>query len=103
MIFSGELEVSQGNGYKSGNDQEDDEDDEEDAVNGVDPMAPNTGKDVIQLDVDGTERKKTSHGHLRNSASVPWKWRDLTWILSCADWSLELGFAVFTGDATQYK
>lgn len=47
MIFSSKLEVSKGNGYKSSDDQEDDEDDEEDAVNGVDPMAPNTGKDVI--------------------------------------------------------
>ena len=47
VIFSGELEISKGNGYKGGNDQEDDEDDEEDTVNGVDPVTPNTGKDVI--------------------------------------------------------
>lgn len=47
MIFSSELEVSKGNCYKSSDDQQDDEDDEEDAVNGVDTMAPNTGKDVI--------------------------------------------------------
>jgi len=47
MIFSSELEVSKGNCYKSSDDQQDDEDDEEDAVNGIDTMAPNTGKDVI--------------------------------------------------------
>ena len=98
VIFSGKLEVSKCNGYKSSNDQEDDEYDEEDAVNGVDPVTPNTGKEVVQLDVDGTERKKTRHGHLRYSTPVPWELRDLPGILSGADWRLELYFAVFTSD-----
>jgi hypothetical protein len=100
VIFSSELEVSQGHGYESSDDDENDEDDEEDAVDGVDPVTPDTSENVVELDVDGTERKETSHGHLRHSASVPREWRNLAGVFGCAARCLELGFAVFTGDAT---
>uniref|UniRef100_A0A1J3HN99 Uncharacterized protein n=1 Tax=Noccaea caerulescens TaxID=107243 RepID=A0A1J3HN99_NOCCA len=100
MIFSSELEVSQSDGYKSSDNDENDEDDEEDAVDGVDPVTPDTSENVVKLDVDGTERKETSHGHLRKSASVPRERRNLAGVFGCAAGCLELRFAVFTGDTT---
>ena len=100
MIFSSELEVSQGDGYKSSDNDEDDEDNEQDAVDGVDPVTPDTSENVVKLDVDGTKRKETSHGHLRNRASVPRERRDFAGVLGRAAGRLELSFAVFTGDAT---
>ena len=99
MIFSSELKVSQRHGYKSSDDDEDDEHDEEDAVDGVDPVTPHTSENVVKLDVDGTERKKTSHGHLRNGASVPRERRNLAGVFGRAARRLEFRFAVFTGDA----
>ena len=99
MIFRSELEVSQGDGYKSRDDDEDDEHDEEDAVDGVDPVTPHASENVVKLDVDGAERKETSHRHLRKSASVPRERRNLARVLGRAARCLELGFAVFAGDA----
>ena len=55
MVLHCQLEVGQGNGNEGGDDDEDDEDDEEDGVDGVDLVAPDAGKDVVQLNIDGAE------------------------------------------------
>ena len=56
MVFSSKLKVRQCNSNEGSNNKEDDEDYEENAVNCVNPVAPNTSKDVVELNIDGTER-----------------------------------------------
>ena len=58
MVLDCQLEVGEGNGDESRDNDKDDEDNEEDGVNGVHLVAPHTGKDVVQLDVDSTERQE---------------------------------------------
>ena len=58
MVLHSQLEVGEGNGDEGCDDDEDDEDDEEDGVDGVDLVAPHAGEDVVQLNVDGAERKE---------------------------------------------
>jgi len=58
------LKVRQCNGDKSRYNDEDDEDNEENAVDGVDFVTPNTCENVIELNVDCTERQETCHAHL---------------------------------------
>ena len=53
MVLHDELEIGQCHGDEGGDNDQDDEHDEENAVNGIDLVAPDTGKDVIKLDVDG--------------------------------------------------
>lgn len=101
MVFSSKLEVRQCNSDESSNDKEDDKDYKENAVDRVDPVAPNTSKDVVQLDVYGTERQKSSHSHLGNCLPVPGKWRNLPGVFSGAARSLEFSFAVFTSNTSQ--
>ena len=101
MIFGSKLEVRQCNSDESSDNKEDDKDDKENAVDCVNPVAPNTGKDVVQLNVYGTERQKSSHSHLRNCFPVPGKWRNLPGVFCGAARSLEFTFAVFTSNTSQ--
>jgi hypothetical protein len=103
VVFSSKLEVRQCNSNEGSYNKEDDEDYKEDAVDGVNPMAPNTGKDVVELNVYGTERQKPCHSHLWNCCPVPGKWRNLPGVFGGAARSLEFGFAVFTSNTSQNK
>ena len=58
MVLHCQLEVGEGNGDEGRDNDKDDEDNEEDGVDGVHLVAPHAGKDVVQLNVDGTERQK---------------------------------------------
>ena len=58
MVLHCQLEVGEGNGDEGRDNDKDDEDDEEDGVDGVNLVAPHAGKDVVQLNVDGTEGQK---------------------------------------------
>lgn len=53
-------------------------------------VAPHASKDVIQLDVDGTEGQEACHQHLWHSGSVPWQLGNLTRVLVGAARSKEL-------------
>ena len=101
MIFGSKLEVRQCNGDESSDNKEDDKDNKENAVDCVNPVAPNTGKDVVQLNVYGTERQKSSHSHLRNCFPVPGKWRNFPGVFCGTARSLEFTFAVFTSNTSQ--
>lgn len=101
MVFSSKLEVCQRNSDEGSDDKEDDEDYEENAVNSVNSVAPNTSKDVVQLDIDSAERQKSSHSHLRNCCPVPGKWRNLPRVFGGTARSLEFTLAVFTSNASQ--
>lgn len=101
MVFCSKLEVRQCNSDEGSDNKENDEDNKENAVYGVDPVAPNTGKYVVELDVNGTERQKPCHSHLWNCSPVPGKWWDLPRVFSGAARSLEFGFAVFTSNTSQ--
>lgn len=101
MILDRKLKVSQCHSDEGGDNDEDDENDEEDAVYGVNLVPPNTSKYIVELNVDGTERKEPSHRHLRNCPSIPWQLRDLSGILCGAAWSLEFCLAIFTGNPSQ--
>ena len=58
VVFHCQLEVGQGDGDEGCDNDKDDEDDEEDGVDGVHLVAPHAGKDVVQLNIDGTERQE---------------------------------------------
>lgn len=100
MIFSSKLKVSQSHSNKRSDNQQNDKDDEKDAVDGVNPVAPHTGKNVVQLNVNGTEGEKSSHCHLGNSTPVPRQRRNLSGILCSAARGLKLSLAVLTSNAT---
>ena len=103
MVFSSKLEVCQCNSDERGDNKEDDEDNKQNAVDCVNPVAPNTSKDVVQLDVYGTERQKPGHSHLWNSSPVPRKWRNLPGVFCGTARSLEFTFAVFASNTSQNK
>lgn len=90
VVLHGQLEVGEGDGDEGGDDDQDDEDDEEDGVDGVHLVAPNAGKDVVQLDVDGGEGQEASHQHLRDCLPVPGQRRHLARVLGRATWGIEL-------------
>lgn len=102
VILNSKLEVSECHCDKRCDDDEDNEHNEEDAVDGVYLMPPDTGKYVVQLDVNSTEREEPCHCHLRNGASVPGQLRDFPWILGCAARSLEFCIAIFPSYSTQH-
>lgn len=101
VVLGGKLEISQSDGDKGGDYEENNEDDEQDAVYGVNPVTPHAGKDVIKLNVYGAERQETRHGHLRDSAPVPRQRWDFSRVLCGSHRSLELGFAVLSGDPAE--
>ena len=101
MVFSSKLEVRQGNSNEGSDDEKDDKDYKEDAVNGVNSVAPNTSKDVVELDIYSTERQKSSHSHLWNCCPVPGKWGNLPRVFGGTARSLEFTLAVFTSNASQ--
>lgn len=103
MAFSSKLKVGQSNSNEGCDNKEDDKDYKQNAVNCVDPVSPDACKDVVQLNVNGTERKKTGHRHLRNGSPVPGKWWNLSQEFGGAARSLELIFAVFPSNASQNK
>lgn len=103
MIFSSKLEVCQGHSDESSHNNQNNEDDEQDAVYSVNPVAPNTGKDVVKLYIYRTERQKSSHRHLRKSTAIPWKWWNFSGVLSSAARSLKLSLAILTSNSTQNK
>lgn len=103
MIFGCKLEICQSHSYKSSDNQQDDEDNKQDAVYGIDPVAPDTGKYVVKLNVNSTKWKKSSHCHLRNRTPVPRQWWNLSRILCGAAGSLELSLAIFSSNTTQNK
>lgn len=80
VVFRSKLEVCQSNCDEGSDYDEDKEDDRQNTIDGVYSVTPNTGKYVVKLNVDGTERQKTSHSHLRKCSPVPAQWWDLSWI-----------------------
>ena len=65
MILHRQLEVGQGYGDEGRHYQQNDEDNEENGIDGVHFMAPHTGKDVVQLNVDGAEWQEACSHHIR--------------------------------------
>ena len=103
MILSSKLEVCQSHSDESSDNQQNNEDNEEYAVDRINSVAPYTGKNVVQLYVDGTKRKKSCHCHLGNGTPVPRQRWNLSGIFCSADRCLELSFAIFTSNTTQHK
>ena len=58
MVLHCQLKVGEGNCDEGRDNNKNDEDNEEDGVDGVHLVAPHAGKNVVQLDVDGTEGQK---------------------------------------------
>lgn len=56
MVFSSKLEVRQCNRDESSDYDKNKEDDRQNTIDGVYSVTPNTGKYVVKLDVNGTER-----------------------------------------------
>lgn len=56
MVFSSKLEVCQCNRDESSDYDENKEDDRQNTIDGVYSVTPNTGKYVVKLNVNGTER-----------------------------------------------
>lgn len=103
MIFCSKLEVSQCHSNEGCDDEKYNKNYKENAIDCINSVAPDTDKYVVELNIDCTERQKTSHGHLWDSASIPRQWWNLSRILGSAAWSLELCFAVFSCNSTQDK
>ena len=103
MIFGSELEIGQRHSNEGSDNEKNNEHNEQNAINGVDLMAPNTSKDVIQFDIYSTEWQKTSHCHLWHSSSIPRQLWNFSWILRSATRGLEFCLAIFTSNATQNK
>lgn len=55
MILSSKLEVSQRHSNEGSDDKENNENNKENAVDGVNSVAPHTGKYVVKFNVNGTE------------------------------------------------
>ena len=78
MVLDCQLEVGEGNGDESRDNDKDDEDNEEDGVNGVHLVAPHAGKDVVQLDVDGAEWQEAckmsfkASEKIMNESAIAW-------------------------------
>lgn len=103
MILSSKLKVCHCHSDECCDNNEDDENNKQYAIYGVNFVTPDTSKYIIQLNVNGTKGKEPCHGHLRNSAPIPWQLRNFTWIVCGATWSLEFCLAVLTSNATQHK
>ena len=103
MILSSKLKVCQCHSNESSNNQENDEDNEQDAVDGINSVAPNTGKYIVKFNVYSTKRQKSCHRHLRNRSTIPWQRWNLPWIFSCANRSLKFNLAVLPSYPSQYK
>lgn len=103
MILSSKLEVCQCHSDESSNNQENDEDNEQDAVDGVNSVAPNTGKYIVKFNVYSTERQKSCHRHLRNCSTIPRQRWNLPWIFSCPNRSLKFSLAILPSNPSQYK
>ena len=103
MIFSSKLEVSQSHSDESSDNQKDNEHNKQDAVDGINPVTPDTGKYVVELNVNSTEREKPCHCHLRKGAPVPRQRWNFTRIFCGAARSLELSLAIFPSNTTQHK
>jgi hypothetical protein len=103
MIFSSKLEVSQSNSDESSDNQKNNEDNKQDAVDGINPVTPDTGKYVVELNVNSTKREKPCHCHLRKGTPVPRQRWNLTRIFCGAARSLELSLHIFPSNTTQYK
>ena len=73
MVLDCQLEVGEGNGDESCDNDKDDEDDEEDGVDGVHLVAPHAGKDVVQLNVDGTEWQEACKTALKHQNVHEWE------------------------------
>lgn len=56
---------------EAAHDEEKQEGEDQDAEQGVDLVPPHAREDVVQLDVDGAERKEARHDHLGRVAAVP--------------------------------
>lgn len=70
MVLDCQLEIRESDGDECSDYDENDEHDEQNAVDSVNLVPPDAGKDVEELDVDRTERKKSCHTHL-NITKVP--------------------------------
>lgn len=103
MIFSSKLKVCQSHSDESSDNQQNNKDDEEYAVDGINSVAPDTSKNVVQLYVDGTEREKSCHCHLGKGTPIPRQRWNFSGIFCSADRCLELSFAIFTSNTTQDK
>mmetsp|Transcript_6274 Transcript_6274/g.9515 ORF Transcript_6274/g.9515 Transcript_6274/m.9515 type:complete len:577 (+) Transcript_6274:207-1937(+) len=104
MVLAGQLEVHQGNSDEGGDDEQHDEGQEQDPKEGVDLVAPYTGKDVVQLNVDGTEGQEASHEHLGQRVAVPGDVRgDLAHGLGGAAGYIHITRGVAPNDAPNYR
>ena len=101
MVFNSKLEIGQSNGNKGRHDNQDDENNEENTVDGVHLMAPHTGKNIVQLDINGTEWQEPSHSHLRNSRAIPRQRRDFSWKLRCPARGLKFSLTIFPSNPAQ--
>jgi hypothetical protein len=78
VVLYGQLEVGEGHSDEGSHHDQNQEHNEQDGVDCVHLVAPDAGKDVVQLDVDGTEGQEASHQHLRWGGAVPRQGRDLS-------------------------
>ena len=69
-ILSGKLEEDESDGSKCSDDEKEDKDDGEDAPEFIHGVTPDGIKQVVQLEVDGSERQKSSNKHLNGQAVV---------------------------------
>lgn len=71
MIFTRQLEIQQSHRDERCDRDEHDKSNIQYSEESVYFVAPDTREDVVQLDVDGTERQKSSHEELGDGVSIP--------------------------------
>ena len=99
VILCCQLEVGQCHRDESCHDDQNDKDNDQDTPDDVDVVAPDAGKDVVELDVDGSEGQEASHGHLWCCLTIPGQWWYLSWVLGRPTGGLECLFCVLPHDA----
>mmetsp|Transcript_13532 Transcript_13532/g.17821 ORF Transcript_13532/g.17821 Transcript_13532/m.17821 type:complete len:128 (-) Transcript_13532:664-1047(-) len=71
MILQSQLEVNECDSDERGDDEQHDKGQEKDPKQRVNLVPPHTGKYVVELNIDGAERKKSCHEHLGVGLAVP--------------------------------
>jgi hypothetical protein len=70
MVLNSKLEVCEGYRDKRSHNDEDDEDNEQYAIDSINFVTPHTCKNVVELNVDCTERQESSHAHLKANKNL---------------------------------
>jgi len=103
MVLNGQLEISKSYAHRRSDTKGDDKSKAKDAIESIWLTAPECGKDVVQLNRDGTEGQKAAHDAMDRPGSVPRSRWDLSWDILGSAGSIKIRCVVFPNDATKYS